>query len=88
MGMSFTFKVLCRLCNNLNLLLLEVPCIHWCQLSQFLIRVVYKLCWQLGGGGVKDWSKLLMDSSNKKTADMGKVGVKNLEKLPSFMDGP
>ena len=28
------------------------------------------------GGGVKDWSKLPMDST-KKTADMGEEGVKN-----------
>ena len=38
--------------------------------------------------GVKNWSKLPMDSI-KKTADMGEGGVKNLEKLPtSFMDAP
>ena len=39
--------------------------------------------WEGGGdrGGVKNWSKLL--------TDMGKGGVKYLEKLPtSLMDGP
>ena len=52
------------------------------------LGAVHKRRRQLGGGGVKNWSKLPTDS-NKKTADMGKVGVKNLEKLPtSFMDGP
>jgi len=39
-------------------------------------------------GGVKNWSKLLTDST-KKTANMGEGGVKNPEKLSTlFMDGP
>ena len=40
-----------------------------------------------GRGRVKNWSKLLMDSTIK-TADIGEGGVKKPEKLPtSFMDG-
>jgi hypothetical protein len=40
------------------------------------------------GGGVKNWLKLLTDSS-KKTADMGEGSVKKSEKLPtSFINGP
>ena len=40
------------------------------------------------GGGVKNWSKLLKDST-KKTTEMREGGVENPEKLPtSFMDGP
>ena len=39
------------------------------------------------GVGVKNWSKLLTDSTKK--TDMGEGGVKNPEKmLTSFMDGP
>ena len=39
------------------------------------------------GEGVKNWSKLLRDST-KKTEDVGEGGVKNPEKmLTLFMDG-
>ena len=43
----------------------------------------------IGGGGVgsKNWSKLPINST-KKTGDLGKGCVKNLEKLPSLVMGP
>ena len=43
---------------------------------------------QFVGGGVKNWSNLMTDST-KKLPKWGRGGVKNSGKLPTlFMDGP